>query len=135
MEFCTITNEECDQQIDKITCHFPNCGKVLLKQLLAGGGIKVLLANLRESINRADRRGVQSQKIGRLHRRVCNVRAPNCLWHVDMNHKLIRWNIVIIGGIDGFSRLPIMLKCTNNNKSETRLMCFQDAVHEYGIPS
>jgi len=135
MEFSAITDEELDRQIDEITRHFPNCGEVLLKQLLAGRGIKVPRANLRDSINRVDRRGVQSRKKGRLHRRVYNVRAPNCLWHVDTNHKLIRWNIIIIGGIDGFSRLPIMLKCTNNNKSETLLACFQDAVHEYGIPS
>ena len=33
------------------------------------------------------------------------------------DHKLIRWNLVIIGGIDGFSQLPLMLKCTDNNKA------------------
>ena len=58
MEFSTITNEELDRQIDKITLRFPNCGQVLLKQLLAGRGVKVPRANLRNSIKKVDRRGV-----------------------------------------------------------------------------
>ena len=59
------------------------------------------------------------------------------LWHVDTNHKLIRWNFVIVGGIDGFSRLPVMLECTDNNSTATILRCFFNliAVHEFGIPS
>jgi hypothetical protein len=42
---------------------------------------------------------------------------------------------VIVGGIDGFSRLPVMLACTNNNKSQTLLSCFLDAISEYVLPS
>ena len=38
-------------------------------------------------------------------------------------------------GIDGFSRLPMMLVCTNNNKADTLLDCFMAAVNEYGLPS
>ena len=135
MEFSNISDEDLDRHVDDITREFPNCGEVLLKQLLSGRGIKVARATLRDSVNRVDRNGVQSRKKGRLHRRVYNVRAPNSLWHVDTNHKLIRWNFIIVGGIDGFSRLPVMLKCTNNNKSETVLSCFLSAVYDYGVPS
>ena len=39
------------------------------------------------------------------------------------------------GGIDGYSRLPVYLKASSNNKAETVLQCFQDAVMEYGLPS
>ena len=34
---------------------------------------------------------------------------PNSLWHIDGYHKLIRWRVIIHGGIDGFSRLPVYL--------------------------
>ena len=37
----------------------------------------------------------------------------------DGNHKLIHWNMVIHGGVDGFSRLILYLHCSNNNKDES----------------
>ena len=62
------------------------------------------------------------RKDRRLHGRLYNVKGPNHLWHIDTSHKLIRWYL-IIGVIDGFSRLPIKLEC-RNNKAETVLQCF-----------
>ncbi|CAH3193803.1 unnamed protein product [Porites evermanni] len=47
-----------------------------------------------------------------------------------------RWRIVIHGGIDGFSRIPVYLKASNNNKAlSTVLSCFREIVSEYGLPS
>ena len=54
---------------------------------------------------------------------------------IDGHHKLIRWRIIVHGGIDGFSRLPVYLRASNNNKSETVLQCFLSAVTAYGLPS
>ena len=48
---------------------------------------------------------------------------------------MIRWRLVIHGGIDGFSRLITYLKCSNNNKADTVLGYFVHATKEYGIPS
>ncbi len=42
---------------------------------------------------------------------------------------------MVHGGIDGYSRLPVYLKASNNNKALTVLTCFQEAVAEYGVPS
>jgi len=47
----------------------------------------------------------------------------------------VRWHLVVIGGIDGFSRLPVMLSCSDNNKAETLLKHFLCAVDEFGLPS
>ena len=60
--------------------------------------------------------------------------SPNSLWHVDGYHKLIRWKIVIHGGIDGYSRLVLYLKAATNNRAETALAAFQQGVLDYGLP-
>lgn len=48
---------------------------------------------------------------------------------------LCRWEIVIHGGIDGFSRIPVYLKASSNNESATVLDLFIQAVGQYGLPS
>ena len=62
------------------------------------------------------------------------VAAPNAMWHVDGNHKLIRWWLVIHAGVDGFSRTVVFIKCANNNKSVTVLEAFRMGVSQFGIP-
>lgn len=38
-----------------------------------------------------------------------------------------RWRIVVHGGIDGYSRLPVYIKASDNNKASTLLSCFCEA--------
>ena len=49
-----------------------------------------------------------------------------------LNH---RWKLVVHGGINGFTRIPVFLKCSANNKAATVLQLFQEAVTKYGLPS
>lgn len=63
------------------------------------------------------------------------MRSPNSLWHLDGYHKLVRWNFVIHGGIDGFSRLITFLKVSSNNTSQSVLTACISAVSLFGIPS
>ena len=39
------------------------------------------------------------------------------------------------GGIDGFSRCIVYLKCSSNNCASTVLDLFTDAVERFGLPS
>ena len=43
--------------------------------------------------------------------------------------------MVIHGGIDGYTRIPVFLKCSTNNRAETVLDGFLGATNEYGLPS
>ena len=70
-----------------------------------------------------------------LHRRTYQVDSPNSLWHLDGYHKLVRWRLIVHGGIDGFSRLIMFLRVSPNNKAETVLSAFLQAIDEYGLPS
>ena len=54
---------------------------------------------------------------------------------VDGNHKLVRWRMVVHGGIDGFSRLIVYLNCSTNNNAQTVLCLFDNAVQCYDLPS
>ena len=96
--------------------------------------LKVRRSLLREILHDIDSVGIRQRMHRRLHRRVYHVKAPNHLWHLDTNHKLIRWHFMICGGVDGFSRFIVYLKCENNNKADTLLKCFLDAVERHGTP-
>ena len=37
--------------------------------------------------------------------------------------------------MDGYSRIPVFLKASNNNRADTVLDVFVEAVSEYGLPS
>lgn len=55
-----------------------------------------------------------------LHRRQYSVcMHANSLCHIDGHHKVIRWQIVVHGGIDGYSHYVVYLSAASDNKSET----------------
>ena len=86
-------------------------------------------------MQRIDKTGSQSRSQKGLHRRIYNVQGPKCLCYIGTNHKLVRWYFIITGLVDGFSRLPVGLSCTDSNKACTILQCFLKAVEDYGLPS
>lgn len=48
---------------------------------------------------------------------------------------MYRWRLVIHGGVDGYSRVPVYLHCSSNNRADTVLSLFREAVSFYGLPS
>ncbi|XP_052281363.1 uncharacterized protein LOC127878877 [Dreissena polymorpha] len=134
LAFTEIDEEELNIVVATTITEFPRCGEEMLRKVLLQKGIKVQRFRLRQCLKHLDEDGIRARKRRRLRRRIYNVSAPNCLWHIDSNHKLIRWHFVIIGGIDGFSRLVTYLRCTDNNKAETVLHCFRDGVSKFGVP-
>ncbi|XP_074659295.1 uncharacterized protein LOC141912030 isoform X2 [Tubulanus polymorphus] len=96
---------------DAVAIH-PNWGEKLHAGHIQSLGLRVQRDRIRESLRRVDPDGIDERKRKTLKRREYWVPGPNFIWHVDGNHKLIRWRIVIHGGIDGFSRIPVFMRCS-----------------------
>ena len=47
---------------------------------------------------------------------------------------MYRWRFIVHGGVDGFSRFIVYLWCSTNNRSDTMLTLFHNAVVEFGLP-
>ena len=109
--FSEITNQDLDDLVKEIVIRLPACGT------------RSIQTRLETRLHRT------------LHRRQYNVASPNALWHIDGYHKLIRWRLVIHGGIDGYSRVPVYLKVASNNKAVTVFNAFLQAVECYGLSS
>ena len=88
---------------------------------------------LRASIQRVDPHATALRRRETVQRRVYSVDGPNSLWHIDGNHKLIRWKVVIHGGIDGHSRTIVFIQCATNNRADTVLRVFREAVEQFGL--
>ena len=119
------------QEIKK---NHPNAGDVYVMGHLKAKGLVVPRQLVREIIRHTDREGVEARKKKTITRRVYSVPCPNFLWHVDGNHKLIRWKFVVHAAIDGFSRLIMFLRCSTNNEAETVKEHFIGATKQCGWP-
>ena len=115
--FSTITDEELDSVVMEIKTFHPNCGSKSLAGYLASRNVKVLRERLRQSLQRVDPVGVSIRSCKAIYRLVYSVSRPLALWHFDRNHKLIRWRFVVHGCVDGFTRIPVYLACSTNNKT------------------
>ena len=126
-----------DEDLDNIVKGFYDRSGAMLGQTFIIGyvqskGIRVKRSRIRESIARVDPVNTVLRWGMVVSRRKYSVPWPNSLWHLDGHHSLIRWRLVIHGCIDGFSRRIIFLKCSSNNKSETVLSYFLEAIDRDG---
>ena len=61
--------------------------------------------------------------------------APNSLWHIDGNHKLIKYKSVEHCCVDSYSRLVTYAHVADNNRASTVLTLFLQGVAQDGLPS
>ncbi|XP_055029219.2 uncharacterized protein [Misgurnus anguillicaudatus] len=135
--YSSMSDEELDNKVAAVKARVPNAGYRLVKGLLQSEGYRVQWDRIKGSMHRIDSAGVLSRmtRMGSTVRRTYYVRGPLSLVHIDTNHKLIRYNIVIFGNVDGYSRKVLYLNAANNNKSSTALAFFLESVQQFGWPS
>ena len=133
--FSSLADADLDRTVEEIKETYPNCGSKMLLGYLRSRKIYVQRSRVRESLNRIDPIGVIARRCRCVHRRTYNVTRPLGLWHIDGNHKLVKWRLVVHGCVDGYSRNPVFLACSVNNRAETVLELCIKAVEEWGLPS
>ena len=133
-DYTPLSSSELDEVVKSIKMDFPNDGEVMLQAHMLRLGYKVPRASLRASIHRVDHENTVARRSKTIKRRVYSVPHPNAIWHLDGNHKLIRYRLVIHAGVDGFSRTIVYIKCSDNNRAATALESFLSGVTTFGLP-
>lgn len=134
--YSQLTDEELDGLVRSVKMRLPHIGYRMMKGELQAMGHRVTWEQVSSSMHRVDSAGILERMahMGCVARRIYSVKGPHSLVHVDTNHKLIRYGIVIFAGIDGFSRKIMYLGAANNNKASTALGFFMDSIDEFGFP-
>lgn len=132
--YTTIDDEGLDNIVRQIKSEHPNAGEVMVMGHLRAKGFRLQRGRVRSSIHRVDPDGIITRGRDKPRRRIYDSPCPNYVWHMDGNHKLVRWKIVTHLSIDGFSRLITFAEASDNNLADTVLEKFQRAVIQYGRP-
>ncbi|XP_064387315.1 uncharacterized protein LOC135335697 [Halichondria panicea] len=127
--YSPVSDQVLDNIVAEIKQSHPNDGEVLLTGHLRRQSIFLPRTRIRASIHRIDPVGTAAR------RSIYHADGLNYVWHLDGHHKLIKYRLVTHAAIDGYSRLIIFLKCSNNNRAVTVLSCFSGAVQEHGLPT
>lgn len=106
-QYSPFSDGDLDSLVNDFVSNFLTAGQKMLAGHLRTLGYRIQRIRIRESLYRVDPFGVEQRSRRLLHRRKYKVPGPNSLWHIDRHHKLVRWRIVIHGGIDGYSRIPV----------------------------
>ena len=131
-----VPDEELDRIVQQfIEQHGSLVGCSVISGHLRSLGFRIQRHRVRKSIARVDPTNSHIRWAVTVSRRAYAVAAPNSLWHIDGHHSLVNWGFVIHGGIDGYSRMIVFLKCSTNNRSETVSEYFIAATEEYHWPS
>ena len=97
-KFTDISESDLNMEVLKAIKELPSSGEVMLReQLLREKGLNITRSSLRESLHNVDEQGIYERSRRRLRRCTYDVKGPNHLWHIDTNHKLVRWYFIVTG--------------------------------------
>ena len=88
-----MSNEELDAEITSILRNFPNTGYKRMTGFLLSRNVRIQQQRIREAMRRVNPEGtlLRALELNIVQRRKYQVRSPLALWHIDGNHKLVRY--------------------------------------------
>eukprot|EP01036_Dinobryon_divergens_P023715 gene23715-32095_t len=89
-----IPNDQVDNLVTNYSQGQPRRGEVTIAAHVATTGFYVPRQQLRDSIHRVDPDGVEERSRKPIKRKVYYSNGPHHDWHMDGNHKLIRWGMM-----------------------------------------
>jgi hypothetical protein len=124
--YCRMTDEELTPIIKDFSDNYPNSGYREIMSFLANRNPPIILQEARANklLREIDPLGTGRRWALGIQRRTYYVPTANYLWHMDSHHKLIRWNFVTHGCIDGISRLVTYFGVSTNNEALTAFNFF-----------
>ena len=89
--YSTIDDSHLDALVQHASNEHPGIGIRMLKGFLNSQGFRIQRERIRLSLLRIDPIGIMERWRVTVKRRKYSVRFPLSLWHIDGNHKLIRY--------------------------------------------
>ena len=132
--YSCISDVELDAVVQRLAQDYPRCGTIMIWGHLRNLGVMAPRKRVHESLLRTNRTLVMLCATTTVGRRAYSVASSNALWHIDGLHCLVRWRIVVHGGIDGFSCRTVYLEASTN-RAQTVLSLFLQATRTCGWPS
>lgn len=96
--FTQISDDDLKQAIREVKLSLPECGQSMVRGILNSQGIYVSTTRIRECLTAVDPVNTALRWAMPIMRRVYSVPHPNALWHLDGNHKLIRYEFYCWSG-------------------------------------
>ncbi|XP_034544131.1 uncharacterized protein LOC117816121 [Notolabrus celidotus] len=135
LAYATLSNDNLNRLVGEILQSTRNAGERYVHGSLRSRGLRIQRWRVRQSLQEVDPIGRSFRRRHAIRRRIYSVPTSNQLWHIDGNHKLVRWRMVFHGCVDGFSRTIIYLACLDNNRASSVLSLFIAGVQNFGLPS
>ena len=90
-QYSDTSDNELDSIVKQVHSLFPMCGNSQMQGHLLARGLRVQQLRIRESQRRVDPEGCAMRRLSTINRRQYSVPSPRSLYHMDGNHKLIRY--------------------------------------------
>ena len=115
-KWSTISDDQLESVVQDIRNMTPNIGERRLMGALRSQGFQIQRCRLQKCLRNVDLLGTALRWRPVICRCKYNAPTPNALWwHIDGNHKLICWKLVVQCCVDGYSHVIIYTHCADNH--------------------